>query len=131
MDQTIMLYLSWGRDFVVLLDSDGAGATQKRRYLNRFGPIVRDRLYLLEELEPSLKGKSLEGVFEKSDRDAILQLTYPGLAYTKTRFARAIQEALATKQSVSLTEPTRARFEQILKTLAEKLAAVKVAPDGT
>jgi hypothetical protein len=37
LENLISLYLGWGRDFIVLLDSDKEGIKQKDRYLDLFG----------------------------------------------------------------------------------------------
>ena len=71
LDQMIRLYLGWARRFVVLLDSDAEGMRQKSRYAGLFGPIVESRIVTLGDLASDLVGKSMEGVFDLKDLDAI------------------------------------------------------------
>ena len=47
LDAVIRLYVAWGREFIILLDSDGEGEKQKKRYNDIFGALVKDRIFLL------------------------------------------------------------------------------------
>ena len=121
LDQMIRLYLGWARRFVVLLDSDAEGMRQKSRYAGLFGPIVESRIVTLGDLASDLVGKSMEGVFDLKDLDAIQSIAYPREAYTKKKFCRALQEVLVTHTSVPLTDATTSRFSQLLNNLRTRL----------
>ncbi len=124
LDQLISLYLGWGRDFIILLDSDGEGEYQKKRYVDRFGVELEARIFTLGDLEPSLAGGPLEGVFEDSDRRSILMTADPGLDQVPTdkkSLNRAIQEALIRRLPITLTDGANAAFSSILHALRERL----------
>ena len=124
LDSLISLYLGWARNFIVLLDSDSEGLKQKRRYSQKFGPVMDDRLFTLHDLHGDFAGQSKERGFEGADRDAIQGIAYPGQKYRKDNFWRSLQEAVATRTSVAVGAPTKTRFSELLTALAEKLAAV-------
>jgi hypothetical protein len=44
LDPVIMLYVGWGLSFLVLLDSDKEGKSQKVRYSDLFGPVVENKI---------------------------------------------------------------------------------------
>jgi predicted ATPase len=125
LDEVIRLYIGWARNFIVLLDSDGEGTTQTRRYVEKFGSVVNGRIFTLGDFVPEVVGKSLERAFEKSDREAIQSLAFPGQAYRKNKFYRALQEALVTNTSVAITEDAKSRFAGLLKGLNEKLESLR------
>lgn len=68
LDDAIRLYLAWGRDFIVLLDSDKAGSKEKQRYENLFGALVKNRICSLEDVNKAWKKTSLESIFEPRDQ---------------------------------------------------------------
>ena len=125
LDDLIRLYIGWARNFVVLLDSDVEGKKQKKRYIDHFGPIVKDRILTLGDLIPDLNGKSLELAFEKADRDTIQNVAYSSETYQKKKFFRALQEALATRAMLPLSESTTARFSDLLHGLKTRLDALE------
>lgn len=125
LDDVIRLYVGWSRNFLVVLDSDREGEKQRERYIDLFGRIVEGRILTLRDLHPDLAGKSIEDAFDYSDRDTIQSIAYRGEAYAKSKFFRALQEALATRTVVSLSEPTKSRFSKVLEGLSSKLEEFK------
>jgi predicted ATP-dependent endonuclease of OLD family len=126
LDNAIRLYLAWGRQFIVLLDSDSAGAREKERYANLFGALVRNRIFLLEDINVSWKKKEMESLLEPSDQNKIQKSVYPGASdFNKKTFNRAIQELYLTNQRLKLTARTIGRFEKIFKFCTENLIEQK------
>jgi predicted ATP-dependent endonuclease of OLD family len=122
LDSPIRLYLAWGRQFIVLLDSDKAGTKEKARYENLFGALVKDRIFLLEDINSSWKKREMESLLEASDQNKIQKSAYPGVAsFNKKNFNRAIQELYLTNQQLKLTARTVAKFEKIFKFCSNKL----------
>jgi hypothetical protein len=122
LDAPIRLYLAWGRQFIVLLDSDNAGTREKERYEKLFGALVKDRIFLLEDINSSWKKKEMEYLFEVSDQNKILKCIYPGnTSFSKKNFNRALQELYLTDQSLALTARTTSRFKKIIHFCSEKL----------
>jgi len=122
LDNPIRLYLAWGRQFIVLLDSDKAGTKEKERYENLFGALVKDRIFLLEDINSTWKKKEMESLLEASDQNKIQKSAYPGATgFNKKHFNRAIQELYLTNQRLKLTARTIARFEKIFNFCSDKL----------
>lgn len=123
LDTVIRLYLGWGRNFVVLLDSDAEGDSQKRRYEAMFGPLLDGRIVTLAEVGgAAVDGKSMEAAFTAADRLAIQQTSQPASkAFDKTTFNRAIQEALVAERQIKLSDTTVQRYRAILGGLSEIL----------
>lgn len=126
LDTVIRLYLGWAKDFVVLLDSDKEGENQKKRYLDVFGPIVRDRLFSLGDICADLKGKKLEGAFQEQERRDMVAAVYGTGNNSKKQFNRSIQECLVTEHSIPLSPTTKNTFSDILEQLQAKLKTVKL-----
>ena len=54
-----------------VLDSDAEGSVQKARYIERFGPVVAGRIFVLGDLASAMLGRPIEGAFGPSDRVAL------------------------------------------------------------
>lgn len=123
LDSLIRLYLAWGREFIVLLDSDKEGKKQRARYLEMFGPVLLDRIFTLKDSGCTGEGSSMEDLFDKSELLAIQQRCYPGdIKFEKTHFFRAIQELLAKGEAVTLSDATKEKFSELTKFLDTKLS---------
>jgi 5S rRNA maturation endonuclease (ribonuclease M5) len=62
LDNIIRLYYAWGRNFVILLDADTEGVTQRKRYNELFGKIVEDKIYCLSDINKEWSKKGIEKV---------------------------------------------------------------------
>lgn len=126
LDQLIALYIGWGREFVVLLDSDGEGERQKARYVDKFGLALTDRLFTLGDLVPSLVGKSLESVYQPVDRtNLVIALGGdPTHQVDKKTLNRMVQEALIRSTPLHLSNEAGAMFASLLSQLDDRMKAV-------
>lgn len=116
LDAVIQLYIAWARNFIVLLDSDAEGEKQKRRYIEKFGPVMENRTFTIADLDSSLQQMAMEKVIEPDDRLLIQRSAYPdATGYGKTLFVRAVQEAVALRHRFQLSQPTLDRAAMILK----------------
>lgn len=126
LDTPIKLYLAWGRKFVIILDSDEEGRAQKKRYLDKFGPIMLHRLFTLEDIDSTWKNMAIEKVFTHADMLGIQQLLFPGeTTIKKAHFHCAIQEALLSNMTVSLCDETKANFKKLLEFISGKIKQVE------
>lgn len=117
----IRLYIGWGRDFIVLLDSDAAGVREQKRYEELFGASVNGRLFSLADANPEWT-KSLESLFDEANRLTIQQMIYPDDAkFNKTHFNRAVQEIFLTDREIELSQATKDNFNRLFDFFAEKL----------
>ena len=117
MECLIRLYLGWGRKFVILLDDDKAGISEKRRYEGLFGVGVGERIFTLADVDPKLKGTRLEDVVPEDERIRIQQYCYPASVakFDKVTYNRSIQELLATSQLSVLSSSTASILANIAK----------------
>jgi hypothetical protein len=125
LDPVIRLYIGWGRKFIVVLDSDSEGEKQRNRYAAKFGPSVQNRVFTLGDLNPTWKGRSIEGLFEDNELLEVQQIAYPlATQFHKDHFCRAIQELLLTKQLINLSAATMQRFQDLINAAGAKLTAL-------
>jgi 5S rRNA maturation endonuclease (ribonuclease M5) len=126
LDSVIALYSAWAKNFIVLLDSDSAGITQKNRYEEKFGALVKNRIFTLEDIEPGLAGAQMESIFTQQDRSAFSAAL--GLSVStgdKKAFNRMIQELLATRKTVAVEASTLTMMNTLLTQLNARLLAAK------
>jgi 5S rRNA maturation endonuclease (ribonuclease M5) len=118
----IRIYLSWGRNFIVLLDSDTEGEQQRKRYIDEFGPILQNKIMTLGDVDSTWKGKGMEELFDKRDRLTIQNSCYPESgSFNKTHFARAIQELIVTQKAVTLAQTTEDTFLRLYSELERRI----------
>ena len=122
LDTLISFYIAWGKEFIILLDSDKAGNNQKSRYIKKFGIIVEQRIYTLEDINQTWVQKGSEKLFENSEALKFQQTSYPdSTKYNKTHFNRTIQESLINKRDFNFSQETKDNIEKILVFLTEKI----------
>ncbi|TXH76429.1 AAA family ATPase [Thiobacillus sp.] len=126
LDSVIQLYLAWGRNFIVLLDSDDEGELQKKRYAEKFGSLVEPRVFTLADINPDWKKYETEKLLVDSDRLQIQKLAYPETdAYKKTHFNRAVQELLVLRrQPEQLQDPSRENFLRMFRWMKSNLSTL-------
>lgn len=127
LDQLIALYMGWGREFVVLLDSDGEGDRQKARYIDKFGLAVMDRVFTLGDLAPSLSGKSLEAAFSESDRAGLVASLGgdPARKVDKNTLNRMIQEALIRSTQFQFSPDAQALFAALMAEIETRMESLR------
>lgn len=123
LDPVIRLYYAWGRNFIVLLDSDAEGKKQKKRYQDVFSGIIQNRLFVFEDIEPSWSNCGMEKLFEPNDLLNVQKSVFPDSKnFDKKLFNLAIQENLVKKYSVPLGKKTTDTFKELLGFLSETLS---------
>ncbi|MCX2454304.1 AAA family ATPase [Pedobacter sp. PLR] len=122
MDVLISLYLGWGKNFLVLLDSDKEGKTQEARYKESFGISVEDQILTLEHIQASWKKVAMEKLFKPEELLSFQKTIYQDTTeFNKTHFNRSIQESLVKKQKFDFSEQTKENFSRVLLFLYSKL----------
>lgn len=122
LDTLISLYIGWGKEFIILLDSDKEGSKQKERYIEKFGIIVEPRIFTLEDIDPSWKKSKMEKLFDNSEALQFQQTIYPSSkTLNKTHFNRTIQECLINKRSFAFNEQTKNNLNKVWTFLDNKL----------
>lgn len=126
LDTAIRLYYAWGKNFIILLDSDTEGQKQKKRYKDLFGIVVQERLFTLEDIQSSWSNHAIEKLFSSNDHLKIQKTVYPdSTQFDKKLFHLAIQENLVKEISVTISPETQNNLEKILDFLSVKSAATK------
>ena len=126
LDTAISLYYAWGKNFIILLDSDTEGKKQKKRYKDSFGTVVHERLFTLEDIQSSWSNHAIEKLFSSNDPLKIQQTISPSSnQFDKKLFHLAIQENLVKGISVTISQETQNNFIKVLDFLSAKLAATK------
>ena len=117
----IQLYIAWGREFLVLLDSDSQGSKEKARYIEKFGRLVENRIFTLSDVESTWSKKGMERLFEEEDLLNIQKaVEADSEKYRKASFNRAVQELNAARTTTSITDASQGRFRTLLDFFTEK-----------
>ena len=113
-DTLISLYNGWGKNFIVLLDSDDAGKTSKKRYEDQFGSIVEGKILTLNDIDSSWKKKNMESILDNKIKLFIEKSCFPDKQkYTKNLYNKAIQELLMCNKEINLPDDVKKSFEKI------------------
>jgi hypothetical protein len=124
--QSIRLYLGWSRQFLVLLDSDPEGVSQKLRYAEEFGLACSERTFMLEDSNPDWANKAIEGLISEEDRLLIQQHAYPdAMKYHKTHFHRSLQEVLMRKVELLISDHSKSNFNKLFAFLDTKFTSTQ------
>lgn len=127
-DDIIRLYLSWGRNFVYLLDGDSPGETTKQKLVKEFGKDLDNRIYTLKDIV-SVSGAT-EELFTAVDKkvicdsalgDGVYDSVKTNRSKLKSKLNFAILQLLSRDEKVVLEDITLARFSQLIKFLEDKV----------
>jgi predicted ATPase len=120
LDLPIALYESWGRKYIVVLDSDAGGKTQKIRYIKELSD--KEHIFTFEDIDTSFKNLSAEKLFEDNEKLLISQEFNKNLtAYDKSAFNTGIQILLSEKRIPDyLTSGTKDKIKKIIDFVKSK-----------
>lgn len=126
LDPLISLLYGWGKDFVVLLDSDVAGKIQKKRYEDKFEDIIFGKIFTLEDVNPAWKNYRIEQLIEKNDMELIRNNCFPEQKnLDKKHLHLSIQELIMQNKVLPFSQVTLNNFNAISLYLANELAQIK------
>ena len=120
----ISVYIAWGKNFVVLLDSDKAGVDEKQRYIDDFGAIIHNKIFTFGDIDSSWTGLKMEDLIDTQDKLKIVQKINPDARITrKKKLYLALQENLINKEYITLSSNTNTKnnFLKIFDFLEEKM----------
>ncbi|MCP6718956.1 MAG: ATP-binding protein [Patescibacteria group bacterium] len=121
-DRVIRLYISWGKSFIVLMDSDDGGKNGKKKYSQELGDIVDGKIFTLDDIEKGWKSIATENLFTETERIRIIKTLYPSAKQdSKTKFNRAIEHLLFFKNQITINETTKKKFIKIFEFLTKNL----------
>jgi ABC-type cobalamin/Fe3+-siderophores transport system ATPase subunit/5S rRNA maturation endonuclease (ribonuclease M5) len=119
----IQLYMAWGRNFIILLDSDMEGSRAAKRYREDFGVFLDGRLIDLKEATSSPQTIAIESLFEDEDLLAFQALVSPvHTKFNKDIFARGVQFAFATSTRIELSVVAINNLTNLRNSLSSALA---------
>lgn len=122
----VQLYIGWGSSFVVLLDSDRAGATAKAKYTDQFGILVSDRIINMEDASEHKGTKAIESLLELNDQLAFQQLIHPGATtFNKKRFAQGVEYAFSKGEAVVISDAADSRLSTVMTNLRAMLGTTQ------
>lgn len=109
----IRLYLSWGKDFLVIIDGDKEGEDAKASYIKEFGDLIEKRIFTLKDIlnisDPT------EKLIEEKDKQDLYFNVFGSKSTKKKNLNLAINQLLATKKEVLVSSKTSDRFNTIFK----------------
>lgn len=122
LDTLISLYIGWGKNFIILLDSDKEGQKQKDRYIKLYGDYISAQVFTLGDIDNSWINHKMEDLFSVANRDSLQLSKYPDTKYYKKTFLnRTIQEYLINKENFEFDESTKSNFKKVLDFFKNKL----------
>jgi hypothetical protein len=115
----IQLYLAWGRNFVIILDSDKEGRDSKKHYLDTFGSILNDRIFTLIDINNIWNNHAIEKLISDSDKNLIISSIFSENSdYSKKKLHLSIQELLIhNRKTNGISEDTLNNFKMIIEFL--------------
>jgi len=113
----IALYQGWGKNFIILLDSDKAGLSAKQKYIEDY-LLPESRVFTLCDINVDWKNLKIEGLITKKDR---LNLG-DGKPISKKCLDRIFQEKILLKERVgTLSDESQDNFKKLVKFLNTKI----------
>ena len=113
-DQLIALYSGWGRQFMVLLDSDAAGKKERNRYIEKFGSLVDGVIIDYSDINPLWNNFAMEKIIGDEACNRINNEVFQGESLTKKTLNLAVQELLIKKISIDTGDYCNNNIKQIV-----------------
>ena len=127
--EIIRIYLSWGRNFVVLLDGDKAGKRAKKDYINEFDQFIENKIFTLEDI--SGVQEDMEGLIGEGDKKRIYDSIYGKGTFDKIKsdskklkrnLNYAINQLLLQKKEIKINKPTKEKFNKLLSFIKKTIS---------
>lgn len=123
--EIIRIYLSWGRNFVVLLDGDD-GVKSQQDYIKEFGEIVNDKIFTLKDVFG--KKVDLEGLIDAQDKIIMHDTVFGNGSFAKlsskkqkTNLNLSINKLFIDKTPCKVSKTTQDNFANVFKFIEAKL----------
>lgn len=113
------LYITWGKEFIAIFDSDAAGKRAKKRYEDEVGPDIKDKIYTLEDISASWKNIETEDIFTATEKIRIIQTSFANHkkedGFIKSKFNTALEQLYIDNIAIELNKNTKNKFEKIFE----------------
>ena len=117
----IQHYLAWGKKFIVLLDGDKAGEDSKKKYIEEFGNILKNKIFSLNDIIGLPPNSKMEDCITKEDRINLQKISDPNSkSYSKKLFNRTLQELYLAETGFEFTKESKNNITLILEYLDSK-----------
>jgi energy-coupling factor transporter ATP-binding protein EcfA2 len=115
LDLPISMYEAWGRKYLVLLDADPTGKTQKKRYIRDYSDT--DHVFTLADVNSIHDGKNLEVIFSEDELiNTCKEFDPTSTKFEKGTFNLGIQKLYSEKQVPEyFTDSTKQYFHEFLE----------------
>lgn len=109
----IRLYMSWGKNFIVIVDGDKAGVGAKQDYINELGAYIENKIFTLKDAV-GISGAT-EKLISDEDKKSITAQAH-GIESTKKKaLNQAINKLLADNTAAKISSGTKANFRRLFK----------------
>ena len=117
LEPLICLYQGWGKDFIIMLDSDGSGDKETTNY-NTKHYVAKDKIFTLHDVDNDFENIAAEKLFDPDDIAKILNMDVEeikvNIGKIKKPLTFKIQELLAQNKDFTFSENTKNNFEKVL-----------------
>lgn len=122
LDTLISLYIGWGKNFIIILDSDKEGEKQKERYIKEYGSYIETKVYTLGDINEQWRNFKMEDLFVASDKVSLQLSKYPEAhLFKKAIFNRTIQEYVINNEGYVFDTLTLENFKEVFAFFKTKL----------
>ena len=120
------LYLAWNKSFVALFDSDTAGKEAKTNYIKKISDDLKDKIFTLEDINPTWENWTTENLFSKDEKIKIIQACFEDHKseeeYRKSKFNTAIQQLYSSKEKMEFSPETLNNFKKLFEFISNKFS---------
>lgn len=119
-DEIVGIMLGWGVNFAICCDDDPSGRKTVAEFRDHWGmePV---RVFALDEVDVSLKGKAIEGMLEDADRKVVADYFGKSGKPTKSQIQLFFSEDLAKGAKSKMSEKFYDRIRTFDKRVREAL----------
>lgn len=124
----IRLYLSWGQNFIVILDGDAGGIKSKNLYKKEFDPFLENKIFTLKDIFH--KDYCLEDLITDEDKKSIIfsrhtPESYNAISNTKSKVKELLNWSLNMlafdREYIELSETTKDNFKELMSFINSKI----------
>lgn len=120
MAELIGILLGWGVPFAICLDSDKAGLTAQKRYIEEWG-LSSDQVLTLQQIDSDLRDKKVEDLLSDDDLKLVASHFQIQGEPTKSQIQLFFSEMLSRRQVVAISETLRSRVAAFRDKLASAI----------
>lgn len=121
LDPLISMLSGWGKNFLILLDSDIAGNQQKDRYIKKFETLVSGRVFSFGDIFGG-SGQRIESMICEEDKEGLrAEFFSQEKVLSKGHLHLVMQELIAASKAFTFRQGTVNNFQTIFNFLRTKL----------